>query len=188
MDILSTIALAVGLAMDAFAVSISSSITLREINWKQAAKIAFFFGMFQAIMPLIGWLAGLGFRSLMQAYDHWIAFGLLGLIGGKMIYESFKDDCEMSKSNPLKLFVLIGLSIATSIDALAAGVSFGVLEINIYMVIAIIGGITFVLSLLGCHFGVRLGCRFGNRVEFLGGIILIGIGTKILIEHLQNHI
>jgi putative Mn2+ efflux pump MntP len=124
----------------------------------------------------------------METYDHWIAFGLLGLIGGKMIKDSFNDDCEMPKSNPLKLFVLLGLSVATSIDALAAGVSFGVLEINIFMVIAIIGLITFVLSILGCHFGVRLGCRFGNRVEFIGGIILIGIGLKILIEHLQNHI
>lgn len=180
--------LSVGLAMDAFAASISSSITLKQIQFKQAFKIAFFFGFFQALMPLLGWLAGLGFRGLIEDFDHWIAFGLLTLIGGKMIKESFSVDCQTNKSNPLKLPVLLTLSVAVSIDALAAGVSFGVLKLHIVAVITTIGVITFLFSLIGCRLGYHLGCRFGKRVEFLGGLILIGIGLKILLQHVNNHI
>ncbi|NIM11431.1 MAG: hypothetical protein GTO45_36820 [Candidatus Aminicenantes bacterium] len=191
MDLISMVVLAFGLAMDAFAVSICTSITLTEIKFKQALKVAFFFGMFQAIMPLVGWLAGIGFRRLIGQIDHWIAVGLLGVIGGKMIVESFKikkSQCEIRESDPLNLYLLLGLSIATSIDALAAGVSFGVLKLDILLVITIIGSITFVLSFLGTRIGKRLGCHFSSRVEMLGGIILIGIGIKILAEHLVNHI
>jgi putative Mn2+ efflux pump MntP len=191
MDLISTVVLAFGLAMDAFAVSICTSITLREIKFKQALKVAFFFGMFQAIMPLMGWLAGIGFRRLIGQIDHWIAVGLLGVIGGKMIVESFKikkSQCEIRESDPLNLSLLLGLSIATSIDALAAGVSFGVLKLNIWLVITIIGSITFVLSFLGTRIGKRLGCQFSSKVEILGGIMLVGIGIKILAEHLVNHI
>lgn len=191
MDLISTVVLAFGLAMDAFAVSICTSITLTEIKFRYALKIAFFFGMFQAIMPLIGWLAGISFRHLIGQIDHWIAFGLLSVIGGKMIVESFKikkSQCEIRESDPLNLYLLLGLSIATSIDALAAGVSFGVLKLNILLVITIIGSITFVLSFLGTRIGKRLGCHFSSRVEMVGGIILIGIGIKILAEHLVNHI
>lgn len=191
MDLISTVVLAFGLAMDAFAVSICTSITLTEIKFKYALKIAIFFGMFQAVMPLIGWLAGISFRHLIGQVDHWIAIGLLGVIGGKMIVESFKikkSQCEIRESDPLNLYLLLGLSIATSIDALAAGVSFGVLKLNIWLVITIIGSITFVLSFLGTRIGKRLGCHFSSRVEMVGGIILIGIGIKILAEHLVNHI
>jgi putative Mn2+ efflux pump MntP len=191
MDLISTVVLAFGLAMDAFAVSICTSITLTEIKFRYALKIALFFGLFQAIMPLIGWLAGISFRRLIGQIDHWIAFGLLGVIGGKMIVESFKikkNQCEIRGSDPLNLYLLLGLSIATSIDALAAGVSFGVLKLNIWLVITIIGSITFVLSFLGTRIGKRLGCHFSSRVEMVGGIILIGIGIKILAEHLANHI
>lgn len=191
MDLISTVVLAFGLAMDAFAVSICTSITLTEIKFRYALKIAFFFGMFQAIMTLIGWLTGISFRRLIGQIDHWIAFGLLSVIGGKMIVESFKikkNQCEIRESGPLNLYLLLGLSIATSIDALAAGVSFGVLRLNILLVITIIGSITFVLSFLGTRIGKRLGCHFSSRVEMVGGIILIGIGIKILAEHLVNHI
>lgn len=191
MDLISTIVLACGLAMDAFAVSISSSIVLKEIKWSHALKFGLFFGVFQAGMPLIGWLAGIGFRSLIQGIDHWIAFGLLVLIGGKMIRESFKKDetdCNSPANNPLKFHVLLGLSIATSIDALAAGVSFGLLKLNIVTVITIIGAVTFALSTLGARIGKRLGSRFGERVELLGGIILVGIGVKIVIEHIIKKI
>lgn len=186
MDLFSTMVLAVGLSMDALAVSISAGITLKEIKWTQALKIGLFFGVFQAIMPLIGWLAGTGFRSLIRNIDHWIAFGLLSAIGGKMIIESFKKDCNAPKTNPLNNYVLLGLAVATSIDALAAGVSFGLLKLNILTVITIIGSITFALSTLGARTGKHLGCHFGERVELLGGIVLIGIGVKILIQHLVN--
>jgi putative Mn2+ efflux pump MntP len=183
MDLISTVGLACGLAMDAFAVSISSSITLKEIKWKHALKFGLFFGVFQAGMPLVGWLAGIGSRELIQGIDHWIAFGLLASIGGKMIWKSFKD-CDTPGNNPLKLHVLLSLSVATSIDALAAGVSFGLLKLNIIMVITVIGAITFALSTIGARIGYRLGCHFRERVELIGGIILIGIGIKIVIEHL----
>ena len=187
MDLISTVALAFGLATDAFAVSISSSITLKKIKWKHALKIGLFFGVFQAGMPLIGWLAGIGFRELIQGIDHWLAFVLLALIGGKMIWESFKD-CQTTGNNPLKLHILLSLSVATSIDALAAGVSFGLLKLNIVMVITIIGAITFTLSTIGARIGCRLGCHFKERVELIGGIILVGIGIKIMIEHLVDKI
>ncbi|UCH95946.1 MAG: manganese efflux pump [Candidatus Aminicenantes bacterium] len=188
MDLISTVVLAVGLSMDAFAVSISSSFTLKEIKWKHALKFGLFFGVFQAIMPLFGWLAGIGFRDLIQEIDHWIAFGLLALIGGKMILGSFKKDCNPAENDPLKLHVLLGLSVATSIDALAAGVSFGLLKLNILTVVTIIGAVTFALSAIGARIGRRLGCRFGERVELVGGIILISIGIKIVIEHIVNKI
>jgi putative Mn2+ efflux pump MntP len=192
MDLISTVVLSFGLAMDAFAVSISSSITLKEIKFHQSLKIAFFFGMFQAIMPLIGWLAGIGFRGLIRQLDHWIAFALLCAIGGKMIIESFRikkrGDCDIPGANPLNIYVLLGLSVATSIDALAAGVSFGLLELNILLVITVIGSITFGLSFLGTRLGKRLGCYFSSRVEMLGGIILLVIGSKILVDHLVNKI
>ena len=187
MDLISTVVLACGLAMDAFAVSISSSITLKEIKWRHALKFGVFFGVFQAVMPLIGWLAGTGSRNLIQGLDHWTALGLLGVIGGKMIRESFKD-CDTTGNNPLKLHVLLSLSVATSIDALAAGVSFGLLKLNIVMVITIIGAITFALSTIGARIGCRLGCHFKERVELIGGIILVGIGIKIMIEHLVDKI
>lgn len=187
MDLVSTVVLACGLAMDALAVSICSSITIKEIKWKHALTFGLFFGVFQAGMPLVGWLVGISFRELIQGIDHWIALGLLGLIGGKMIWESFKD-CDTLGNNPLKLHVLLSLSVATSIDALAAGVSFGVLKLKILMVITVIGAVTFVLSTIGARIGYRLGCHFGDRVELIGGIILIGIGIKIVIEHLVNKI
>jgi len=188
MDFISMTILAFGLAMDALAVSISSSMTIKDIKWGQALKFGFFFGIFQAIMPLVGWLAGITFRGLIQEVDHWIAFGLLAAIGGKMIYESFKIDCNSRKSNPLNLLVLLGLSVATSIDALAAGVSFGLLELDILTVILIIGMVTFLLSTLGARIGWRLGCHFEERVEQVGGVILILIGIKIVIEHIIKKI
>jgi len=188
LDWLSIIILSVGLAMDALAVSVCSSIALKEIRIKDAMKIAFFFGLFQAGMPLIGWLAGMSFRGFIRDLDHWIAFGLLLAIGGKMIYESSQSGCETSKSNPLKMRVLLGLSVATSIDALAAGVGFGVLQLNIWAVITVIGAITFILSFNGARLGNSLGCRFGRRAELLGGLILIGIGIKIVVEHIANGI
>lgn len=171
--------------MDAFAVSISSGITIKNPRIEQALKIAIFFGAFQAIMPVIGWLAGFGLRELMARVDHWIAFGLLFLIGCRMIYESTKARSERKVLNPLRLGVLLLLSVATSIDALAAGVSLAFLKISILLPVIIIGIVTLLLSFLGVFVGDRSGHLLENKAEFAGGVVLIGIGTKILIEHLS---
>ena len=171
--------------MDAFAVSISSGITIKNPRIEQALKIAIFFGAFQAIMPVIGWLAGLGLRELIAKVDHWIAFGLLFLIGCRMIYESTKARSDKKMLNPLSLGVLVLLSVATSIDALAAGVSLAFLKISILLPVMIIGIVTLLLSFLGVFVGDRSGHLFQNKAEFAGGLVLIGIGTKILIEHLS---
>ena len=169
--------------MDAFAVSITNGITIKHQRINNALKIGICFGSFQALMPLIGWLAGLHLRDFISGVDHWVAFGLLSLIGGKMIYESTKigDDKEIRSLN---LFVLFLLSIATSIDALAVGLSFAFLKISIATPIIVIGIVTFMLSFLGVLVGNRLGHFFEKKMEIVGGLILVGIGIKILIDHL----
>ncbi len=167
MNTMTILLLAVGLSMDAFAVSISSSVTIGKIKFRHAFKIGAFFGLFQAFMPLIGWAAGLSFRALISGIDHWIAFILLALIGGKMIYESFKLDCQQNKVNPLNNLVLLGLAVATSIDALAAGISFALLKINILYTVSLIGIITFGISMVGVFLGKKL-CGFW-------GILLVGV-------------
>lgn len=183
MNMITILFIAFGLAMDAFAVSITNGITIKHQRINNALKIGIFFGSFQALMPLIGWLAGLRLRDFISGFDHWVAFGLLSLIGGKMIYESTKigDDKEIRSLN---LFVLLLLSIATSIDALAVGLSFAFLKISIATPIIVIGIVTFILSFLGVLVGNRLGHFFEKKMEIVGGLILIGIGTKILIDHL----
>jgi putative Mn2+ efflux pump MntP len=184
MHLFETIFIALGLAMDAFAVSISSGITIRNPRIENALKIAIFFGAFQAFMPVIGWLAGLGLRELISRVDHWIAFGVLSLIGCRMIYESTKVRSEKKGLNPLSLGVLLLLSVATSIDALAAGVSFAFLKVSIVLPIILIGIVTFTLSFFGVFVGNKSGHIFENKAELAGGLVLIGIGTKILIEHM----
>ncbi|MGF1542570.1 MAG: manganese efflux pump MntP family protein [Pleurocapsa sp.] len=175
----------IGLAADACAVSLSSGLVIRHIKLNKALKIALAFGIFQAIMPLIGWLGGLTFRELIIQIDHWIAFGLLAIIGGKMIHEACqKEEEEKVKFNPLDNYTLLGLAIATSIDALAVGLSLSVLKISILAAAAIIGVITFWLSLISVYLGHKWGnlCKF--KLEFLGGVMLIFIGGKILMTHL----
>jgi putative Mn2+ efflux pump MntP len=188
MDVIAIIGIAFGLAMDAFAVAISSGITLKDLRITNALKIALFFGSFQAVMPLLGWLAGLGARDFISGIDHWIAFGLLSLIGCKMIYESRKDHSREKDLNPLNTHVLVILSIATSIDALAIGVSFAFLNITIAAPILVIGLVTFTLSFFGVFVGSMSGHFFEHKIEIIGGLILIGIGIKILIEHLATPI
>lgn len=180
--LIEVIIIAVALAMDAFAVSITSGTIIREMHLKHAVRIALFFGVFQAIMPILGWLGGSLFAAKIEQIDHWIAFGLLLFIGAKMIKEAFNDDEE--SFDPLNVAILFSLSIATSIDALAVGITFSVLDVTIWSAAAIIGVITFVLSLIGVFAGKKIGEKFGNRVEIAGGVILILIGAKILIEHL----
>ena len=184
MDLTAIFLIALGLAMDAFAVSVTNGITIKHQRIQNALKIGLFFGAFQALMPLIGWLAGLSLREWIGGVDHWIAFGLLTLIGGKMIYESVKTGSGDKMSDPLGLFVLFMLSIATSIDALAVGLSFALLKISIVTPILVIGLVTFALSFLGVFIGNKVGHFFENKIEILGGLILIGIGVKILIGHL----
>ena len=184
MDVITIIIIAVGLAMDAFVVSIVSGSAYKQLHVRHALRMAMFFGAFQAIMPLIGSLAGLTLKEYIACCDHWIAFGLLAAVGGKMIYESFKIKSVEENLDPTNLIVLLVLSVATSIDALAVGITLSLLTGSILAAAGVIGLITFVLSYLGVQIGKRFGHFFESGIEALGGVILIAIGTKILFEHL----
>jgi putative Mn2+ efflux pump MntP len=184
MEILTIFLIAIGLSFDTFAVSISSGLVLRKIDFFNATKIAITLALFQAAMPVIGWLAGSGIKNYAESVDHWIAFGILALLGGKMIYESFNADPEDRSFNPLDIRVLIGMAIATSIDALIVGFSFALLNYKIVISIGIIGVVTYIVAMLGMLFGKKIGAQMGRRMEILGGVMLILIGLKILFEHL----
>lgn len=184
MEILTVFLLAIGLSFDSFAVSVCSGLNLPKIGFFQAAKIAIFLAFFQAAMPLIGWLIGNSMKSLIDPVDHWIAFGLLSLIGGKMVIESFLSSEVREIKNPLHIKVILTLSIATSIDALAVGFSFAAFLEKILIAVFIIGAVTFIASMLGILLGKKTGPSFNKYAEILGGLILIAIGLKILIEHL----
>jgi len=174
----------IGLSFDSFAVSVSCGLMKREILFKQAIVVAFSLAFFQAAFPVIGWLVGGVIKNLVSSVDHWIAFGLLALIGGKMIVEGIKEDGTLKNFNPFKFSVLIGLSIATSIDALVVGLSFGFLQIRILFPVLVIGSVTFIAAMLGMLFGKKISAKRSHHSIILGGIILIAIGIKILIEHL----
>lgn len=182
MDIISIIFIAVGLSMDAFAVAITSGIVIKENLVKNSIKISAYFGTFQAIMPLLGWIAGLKLADYVSQFDHWVAFGLLGLIGAKMIYESTNGK-EDSEFNPLHNKVLFFLAIATSIDALAVGITFAFLQVPIVHSIILIGLITFAISFSGVLLGRKFGQVLKSKAELIGGLLLIIIGFKIVIEH-----
>ncbi len=188
MNYLETWLLAVSLAMDCFTVAIASGIILKRIQWRPMLIMAFAFGFFQALMPLIGWTLTNSFQHLIESFDHWIAFGLLAFLGGRMVWESFKPEEETGSFNPTSLKVVVTLAIATSIDALAVGISFACLGVNtlskIASPVAIIGLVSFLFSVLGLLIGIFFGKRFHWPVERWGGIILILIGCKILYEHL----
>ncbi len=169
--------------MDAFAVSIAKGIVISHERWRAAILLASFFGGFQMCMPVIGWYAGLGLKEIIAGVDHWIAFGLLAFIGSKMIYDSTKKDKENAEQT-LRIHTLLTLSIATSIDALMVGLSFAFLQTSLIEPILLIGIITFSLSILGFYFGCGIGRLFGNKIKAIGGLILIGIGIRILLEHL----
>ncbi len=184
MEILTVFLLAIGLSFDSFAVSVCSGLNLPHIRFFQAAKIAIFLALFQGVMPLVGWLVGNSMKSIIEPVDHWIAFGLLSLIGGKMIIESFISTEEREIKNPLKIRVILLLSLATSIDALAVGFSFATLLNKILIAVLIIGSVTFIASMLGILLGKKTGPKINRFAEITGGVILIFIGAKILIEHL----
>ena len=177
----------VGLAMDAFAVSICKGLGMKKVNKKQAVVIGVFFGGFQTLMPLIGWILGKQIERYSTSVDKWIAFILLGFIGGKMIVESLKkeEEEEIEKSDkPLDLKEMFILAIATSIDALAIGITFAFLGTPIIEAIAIIGIVTFLISIGGVYVGNFFGSKYKNKAEFAGGLILVLLGIKILLEHL----
>lgn len=175
----------IGLSMDAFAVSVCKGLGMKKSKCLSAVIIALFFGGFQAIMPLIGWALGKQFEQYITAFDHWISFILLAFIGGKMLYETLRDnEHEVSVASCLKIKELLALAIATSIDALAVGVTFAFLKVSIIEAIVIIGITTFVISFVGVFIGCKFGSRFEKKAEIAGGIILILIGLKILLEHL----
>jgi len=171
--------------MDAFAVSIATGATYKKSGNSHAFRMAFAFGGFQAIMPVVGWLAGLTLREFIRDYDHWVAFILLAFIGGKMIYESFKIKRAQQQAGTLSSAMLLILALATSIDALAVGITFSfLLAGSLAIAVIIIGVITFVLSYAGFYIGKSFGHFFETGIEAIGGLILIGIGVKILLEHL----
>ncbi len=182
MGIVSIFLTAFALSMDAFAVSVTKGITLKKINYPIAIKIAFFFGLFQGVMPLIGWSLGIRFESYIKSFDHWIALFLLSFIGIKMIFDAREDDDDNSSSS-LDNKELIVLSIATSIDALAIGVSFAFLSINIIPICLAIGIITFSMCFMGVLIGRKIGNVFKSYAQIVGGLILILIGINIFNEH-----
>jgi putative Mn2+ efflux pump MntP len=171
------------LAMDSFSVSITNGLAARPVKVVNALKIGLFFGAFQALMPVVGWFAGIHVLDLIAGFDHWIAFGLLTFIGCRMIYEAVKAESHKLLGSP-RIGVLLTLAVATSIDALAVGLSFSFLRLPIIVPAVMIGVVAFGLSFLGVYLGRALGHVLGNRVEILGGVILVVIGLRILVEHL----
>ncbi|MSS62399.1 manganese efflux pump MntP [Velocimicrobium porci] len=185
MDFIQLSLIGIGLAMDAFAVSVCKGLNMKKVDYKYTLIIAAFFGGFQALMPLLGWLLGQQFEQYITSVDHWIAFGLLAFIGGNMILESRRSEEVECEEIKVDLKEILMLAIATSIDALAVGVTFAFLKTNIIEAISIIGIITMVLAIIGVLIGNQFGVKYKNKAEFAGGAILVLIGTKILLEHLQ---
>lgn len=185
MDLLTIFVLAIGLSMDSFAVAISCGLAEQKVKFGHAVKISLAFACFQGILPLIGWLMGTELKVYVEQFDHWIAFSLLAYLGGKMIYESFGSGSDDKVADIYSFRHIMTLSIATSIDALVVGFSYAMAESeSIFGGVLIIGSVTFFFSMLGIRIGKDVGNRLGSKVELLGGIILFGIGVKILVEHL----
>jgi len=179
------LSIAIGLAMDAFAVAIATSIALGDVTGRQTFRLAWHFGLFQALMPIIGWYVGMTVEHHVRAWDHWVAFCLLAFVGGKAIRDALRDDggTAVARSDPTRGFSLVLLSIATSVDALAVGLSFAALQVPIWTPSAVIGLVAGSMTLAGMRFGARLGRRFGRRMEIAGGLVLIAIGCKIVVSH-----
>ena len=183
MDFFEIMLIGIGLAMDAFAVSICKGLAIKKSDYKKVLKIAIYFSVFQMLMPVLGYFLGNSFQHIIYKIDHWIAFALLLGIGLNMIKESFSKDLE-DRNDCLDVKTMIVLSIATSIDALAVGITFGFLEVNLIASVILIGVITFFICILGVKIGNKFGDKLQNKAEVFGGVILILIGIKILIEHL----
>ncbi len=185
MDFVTLLLIAIGLAMDAFSVAVTDGIVLKKVTPAKAMKVGVFFGGFQFVMPCIGWALGSAFARYIESCDHWIAFILLAFIGGKMLFEALgKKEDEVEVRNPLDSKVLTLLAIATSIDALAVGVTFATMNVSVLYASGVIGIVAFLFSFAGICIGNKFGDLFGNKAEIAGGAVLILIGIKILIEHL----
>ena len=187
MSLLQIFLIGVGLSMDAFAVSVGKGLGMRKIDYKASFALAISFGLFQTFMPVIGWLLASAFAQAIQAFDHWIAFGLLALVGGKMLFDAIRGEEEEADSGSVLSFgELMVLSVATSIDALAIGITFAALGVSPFPGVVLIGVTTFAFSLAGVVIGNRFGSAYERPAEFAGGIILIAIGIKVLVEHLTS--
>ena len=188
MSLVLVLGLAVALAMDCFAVSMGLACGLRGLTARQSVRMASFFGAFQFGMPVLGWFAGESVVRFTRGFDHWLAFGLLALIGGRMIYESFNlsDEEKACRPDQTRGVRLLVLSVATSIDALAVGLSLGVIKAGILYPAGVIGIVCFVMTIIGARLGPAVGRAVGKRAELAGGLILIGIGLRILVEHLRG--
>jgi len=184
MDLPTILLIAVGLGMDAFSVALCTGATRRDIWFRPGFRLSFHFGLFQFMMPIIGWTAGTTIVRFIEGYDHWIAFGLLAYVGGKMIKESFDDKRQEIGADPTRKWTLVMLAVATSIDALAVGLSLALLKVPILYPSIIIGVVAAGMTAAGLALGCQLG-RFGKRMELIGGLVLIGIGLRIVIEHLM---
>jgi manganese efflux pump family protein len=185
MDLLTVFIIAVGLGVDAFSVAIGIGAANVKKSCPPILRLASAFGTFQFVMPIVGWLAGLTVVNIISDYDHWVAFALLAFVGGKMIWEAFEKENDEEKADQTKGIALLLLSIATSIDALAVGFSFSLLKSTIVFPALIIGIVCFLMTVIGMFFGKVLARLFGKRVEIFGGLVLIAIGIKILIDHLM---
>jgi putative Mn2+ efflux pump MntP len=181
---LSLLLIAVGLSADCFAVALCGSCAMKSLTRFQILRAALSFGLFQAVMPVLGWFAGRTFVGFISSFDHWLAFGLLGFVGGKMIWESFHPEKEEKQIDVTKGFLLLTLSVATSIDALAVGLSFAFLKVNILTASLTIGVTAFLITIIGFITGRKAGEIIGKRAELIGGLILVGIGVRILLTHL----
>lgn len=183
MDFPTLFGIAVALAMDAFAVALAAGAVIEPLTGRHVFRLGFHFGFFQAMMPVIGWLAGVTIQPWISAYDHWVAFALLAFVGGNMIREALKDEDQREPADPSRGMTLVMLSIATSIDALAVGLSLAVIGVDIALPALVIGLVAGILTVIGLFLGRRVGTIWGKRVEIFGGVVLLAIGVKIVLEH-----
>lgn len=184
MDALSLLGIALALAMDAFAVALAAGLSLGTLTGRHLFRLGWHFGLFQAMMPVLGWLAGLTVQQWIAAYDHWVAFLLLGLVGGKMIREALREpDEDAPPGDPTRGWTMVMLSVATSLDALAVGLTLAMLGVEIWVPSLVIGLVAGTLTVAGMLLGRRISGHWGPRVEIFGGLVLIAIGLKILVEH-----
>ena len=186
MDLPTLVLVAIGLSLDTFAVSISVGLMKCHIRFWQATRLALVLAFFQGGLPVLGWFVGDQIISITNGFGHYVAFALLSGIGIKMIIESLKPEEKRNPVNPFKLIVIVGMAISTSIDALVVGFSFAFIDVNIFHALIIIGFTTYLFGMLGMLFGKKAGMRFGKRMEIVGGVVLLGLGLKILIENLNG--
>jgi putative Mn2+ efflux pump MntP len=184
MGIIEILLLGISLAMDAFAVSICKGLSMKKVDWKKAIIIGLYFGVFQALMPVIGYFLGSAFQGIVTNIDHWVAFILLSVIGGNMIREALSEDESNNCNDNVDFKTMFILAVATSIDALAVGITFAFLNVNVPLAVSIIGIVTFIISLIGVNIGNKFGSKYENKAEIVGGMVLILLGIKILLEHL----